>query len=108
MVLMNWFDARVLAASGSHYGSTVYSSGTRTSSYCTSAALAFLAEEGWWLLHPCRCGDLSPEELQVLTAVMLLKQRGPEAVQWHSHWRQHAAAESAAQEAGLQSVLGCC
>ena len=65
--------------------------------------------EGTFLLHPCRCGDLSPEEQRVLTAVMLMKQRGPEAVQWHSLWRQHAA-EGSAQGTGTasQSVVSCC
>lgn len=34
-----------------------------------------------------RSGDLAPEEARVLTAAMLLKQRGSRAVQWHPLWR---------------------
>ncbi len=32
--------------------------------------------------------DLLPGEARVLTAAMLLKQRGSKAVQWHPHWKQ--------------------
>ena len=32
--------------------------------------------------------DLLPDEAQILTAAMLLKQRGSRAVQWHPHWKQ--------------------
>ncbi len=34
-----------------------------------------------------RSGDLTPEEGRILTAAMLLKQRGSRAVQWHPLWR---------------------
>ena len=34
-----------------------------------------------------RSGDLTPEEARILTAAMLLKQRGSRAVQWHPLWR---------------------
>ena len=30
---------------------------------------------------------LTPAEAQILTATMLLKHRGPRAVQWHPHWK---------------------
>ncbi len=53
------------------------------------------------------CGDLSPEEIQTLTAIMLLKHRGGNALSWHPHWRQHAHRDAGAQQplaAILQAV----
>lgn len=43
-----------------------------------------------------RSGDLSPEEIQVLTAIMLLKHRGGDALSWHPHWRREAGRAAAA------------
>ena len=42
-------------------------------------------------------GDLAPEEARVLTAAMLLKQRGSRAVQWHPLWRDALLRASASE-----------
>ncbi|CAK0786426.1 hypothetical protein CVIRNUC_009639 [Coccomyxa viridis] len=36
---------------------------------------------------PAPPSGLAPAEAQILTATMLLKHRGPRAVQWHPHWK---------------------
>jgi hypothetical protein len=41
-----------------------------------------------------RCGDLDDKEIDILTAIMLLKHRGGNAVAWHEHWRRPADSPS--------------
>ena len=51
-----------------------------------------------------RCADLSEKEVEILTAIMLLKHRGGNAVTWHPHWkssRDAAAAPPAVQAAAV-------
>ena len=50
-----------------------------------------------------RSGDLTPQEARVLTAAMLLKQRGSRAVQWHPLWRD-AFLRASASTASLTTL----
>ncbi|EIE18826.1 hypothetical protein COCSUDRAFT_59757 [Coccomyxa subellipsoidea C-169] len=63
-----------------------------TESFNVSVAAALILSEArrQRLEKLGRCGDLSPEETQTLTAIMLLKHRGGNALSWHPHWKQHA------------------
>lgn len=63
-----------------------------TESFNVSVAAALILSEArrQRLEKLGRCGDLSPEEVQTLTAIMLLKHRGGNALSWHPHWKEHA------------------
>ncbi|CAL8463906.1 g3441 [Coccomyxa elongata] len=80
-----------------------------TESFNVSVAAALILNEARQqrIIKLGSCGDLSPEEIQTLTAIMLLKHRGGNALSWHPHWRQHAHRDAGAQQplaAILQAV----
>ena len=77
-----------------------------TESFNVSVAAALILNEARQqrILKLGSCGDLSPEEIQTLTAIMLLKHRGGNALSWHPHWRQHAHSTADAQQP-LKAIL---